>query len=96
MSLEKEARHHEAIKAQALGEGLQVHRLEKLSRYETHLDRKFERTLGMLVKLKELARGSVRGEISHEIGRKQDASTTGAKPSRAGFSAELRHSGAGT
>jgi hypothetical protein len=27
-------------------------KLEKLSRYETHLDRKFERTLGMLVKLK--------------------------------------------
>lgn len=52
--MEKEARHHEAIKAQTLGEGLQVHRLEKLNRYETHLDRKFERTLAMLVKLKEL------------------------------------------
>ena len=56
-SLEAEARHHEAIKAQALGEGLQVHRLEKLTRYETHLDRKFERTLAMLVKLKELRSG---------------------------------------
>ena len=55
--VEKEARHHEAIKAQALGEGLQVHRLEKLTRYETHLDRKFERTLGMLLKLKELRGG---------------------------------------
>ena len=54
---EKEARHHEAIKAQALGEGLQMHRLEKLTRYETHLDRKFERTLGMLLKLKELRGG---------------------------------------
>jgi len=53
---EKEARHHEAIKAQALGEGLQAYRLEKLNRYETHLDRKFERTLGMLLKLKELKR----------------------------------------
>ena len=53
-SMEAEARHHEAIKAQALGEGLQVHRLEKLTRYETHLDRKFERTLAMLVKLKAL------------------------------------------
>ena len=52
--LEKEARHHEAIKNQAMGEGLQAWKLEKLSRYETHLDRKFERTLGMLVKLKEL------------------------------------------
>ncbi|NMM29167.1 MAG: hypothetical protein HHJ12_18300 [Glaciimonas sp.] len=54
ITTEKETRHHEAIKAQTLGEGLQVHRLEKLTRYETHLDRKFERTLSMLVKLKEL------------------------------------------
>lgn len=52
--IEAETRYHEAIKAQAMGEGLQVHRLEKLGRYETHLDRKFERTLAMLVKLKQL------------------------------------------
>jgi len=59
--MEKEARHHGAIKAQTLGEGLQVHRLEKLTRYETHLDRKFERTLSMILKLKELrSRGSAR------------------------------------
>jgi hypothetical protein len=51
---EKEARHHEAIKNQTLGEGLKAYQLEKLSRYETHLDRKFERTLGMLIKLKDL------------------------------------------
>jgi hypothetical protein len=49
-----EVRNHDAIKAQTLGEGLQAHRLEKLNRYETHLDRKFERTLAMLLKLKEL------------------------------------------
>ena len=49
---------HEAIKAQTLGEGLQAHRLEKLNRYESHLDRKFERTLAMLLKLKELRRGA--------------------------------------
>lgn len=55
--MDKEARYHEAIKAQTLGEGLQVYRLEKLTRYETHLDRKFERTLAMLVKLKELRSG---------------------------------------
>lgn len=54
LGMEKEARYHEAIKAQTLGEGLQVHRLEKLTRYETHLDRKFERTLSMILKLKEL------------------------------------------
>ncbi len=57
IELEREARHHEAIKLQAIGEGLQVQRLEKLTRYETHLDRKFERTLAMLVKLKELRAG---------------------------------------
>ena len=49
-----EARFTPAIKAQTLGEGLQAHRLEKLNRYETHLDRKFERTLAMLLKLKQL------------------------------------------
>jgi hypothetical protein len=56
-SVEKGTRHHAAIKAQALGQGLQVHRLEKLSRYETHLDRKFQRTLAMLLKLKDLRDG---------------------------------------
>ena len=53
-----EVQGHEAIKAQTQGEGLQAHRLEKLNRYETHLDRKFERTLAMLLKLKELRRGA--------------------------------------
>jgi len=55
---DKEARHAGAIKAQAFGEGLQAHRLEKLNRYESHLDRKFERTLAMLLKLKEVRRAS--------------------------------------
>lgn len=52
-----EARFTPAIKAQTLGEGLRAHLLEKLNRYETHLDRKFERTLAMLLKLKELRGG---------------------------------------
>lgn len=56
--MEREARYQPAIKAQTLGEGLQAHRLEKLNRYETHLDRKFERTLAMLLKMKELRSGS--------------------------------------
>ena len=51
---EKESRHHDAIVNQTIGEGLQAYRLEKLSRYETHLNRKFERTLAMLIKLKDL------------------------------------------
>lgn len=46
-----------AIKSQILGEGLQADRLENLNRYETHLDRKFERTLAMLLKMKELRGG---------------------------------------
>lgn len=50
----KEAEFTPAIKAQTLGEGLRAHLLEKLNRYETHLDRKFERTLAMLLKLKDL------------------------------------------
>lgn len=50
----KEAELTPAIRAQTLGEGLRAHLLEKLNRYETHLDRKFERTLAMLLKLKDL------------------------------------------
>jgi hypothetical protein len=53
---DKQARYTPAIQVQTLGEGLQAHRLEKLNRYETHLDRKFERTLAMLLKLRELHR----------------------------------------
>ncbi len=51
---EKEIRHHDAIKNQTVGEGLQAYKLLNLSRYETHLDRKFERTLAMLIKLKDI------------------------------------------
>ena len=53
----QEARYTPAIKTQTLGEGLQAHRLENLNRYETHLDRKFERTLAMILKLKSLRGG---------------------------------------
>ena len=49
-----EIRHHEAIKRQVIGEGANVPNMENLTRYETHLDRKFERTLAMLIKLKDL------------------------------------------
>ena len=53
----QKARYTPAIKAQTVGEGLQAHRFEKLNRYEVHLDRKFERTLAMLLKLKSLRGG---------------------------------------
>jgi hypothetical protein len=48
------ATHHAEIKAQAFGEGVRSDRLVFLNRYETHLDRKFQRTLAMLIKMKEL------------------------------------------
>jgi hypothetical protein len=42
------------IRRQAFGEALDPDRLEKLSRYEVHLDRKLEKTLAMLIRLQEL------------------------------------------
>ena len=42
------------VREQAFGESLDPDRLERLGRYEVHLDRKLERTLAMLLKLKEL------------------------------------------
>jgi len=54
---QREVQHHLAIKNQALGEGFRPVSLQNLCRYETHLDRKFERTLAMLIKLKELRSG---------------------------------------
>lgn len=46
------------IRAQAFGEALDPHKLERLARYEVHLDRKLERTLAMLLKLQELRAGA--------------------------------------
>ena len=54
LQMHKVARYYQEIKAQTLGEGLRPQQLEKLNRYEVHLDRKFERTLAMLLKLKDL------------------------------------------
>lgn len=58
--LERETQHHFAIKNQAIGEGIRPAYLQNLCRYETHLDRKFERTLAMLIKLKAM-RGGAQG-----------------------------------
>lgn len=44
------------IRDQALGEAADAPQLERLARYEVHLDRKLERMLAMLFKLKELRR----------------------------------------
>ena len=47
------------IQSQAFGEALKPTRLDELSRYEVHLDRKLERVLAMLLKLQDMRRPSV-------------------------------------
>ncbi|HKF96195.1 MAG TPA: hypothetical protein VKB96_16710 [Gammaproteobacteria bacterium] len=49
-----ELKNRPLIRAQAFGESLDPDKLERLSRYEVHLDRKLERTLAMLIRLREL------------------------------------------
>ncbi len=50
----KELDNRPLIRAQAIGEAFYPHELDRLARYEIHLDRKFEKTLAMLLKLKDL------------------------------------------
>jgi hypothetical protein len=45
------------IREQAFGEALDPDKLERLARYEVHLDRKLERMLAMLLRLKDLRQG---------------------------------------
>ena len=49
-----ELRHRDAIRDQALGIAYAADGLEAPARYEIHLDRKLERTLAMLIRLREL------------------------------------------
>src|ERR1700727_3067317 len=53
----KELANRPLIREQAFGEALDPDKLERLGRYEVHLDRKFERTLAMLLRLKTCGRG---------------------------------------
>jgi hypothetical protein len=46
------------LREQAFGESLDPDKLERLGRYEVHLDRKLERMLSMLFRLKDLRRGA--------------------------------------
>ncbi|MFO0688362.1 MAG: hypothetical protein U0900_06625 [Myxococcota bacterium] len=46
--------HRPLVREQAFGEALDPDRLDRLARYEVHLDRKFERILAMLLRLKSL------------------------------------------
>jgi hypothetical protein len=50
----KELANRPLIREQAFGEALSIHKLNGLGRYEVHLDRKLERTLAMLFRLKDL------------------------------------------
>jgi hypothetical protein len=57
----KELANRPLIREQAFGEALDPYKLERLGRYEVHLDRKLERTLTILLRLKELRQRTVEG-----------------------------------
>jgi hypothetical protein len=54
----KELANRPLIREQAFGEALDPDKLERLGRYEVHLDRKLGRMLTMLLRLKDLRRGA--------------------------------------
>jgi hypothetical protein len=54
----QELEYRPLIREQAFGEAVDPDRLERLARYEVHLDRKLERMLAMLLKLQELRRAA--------------------------------------
>jgi hypothetical protein len=56
---EKELTYRPLIRDQAFGKALDRDKLERLGRYEVHLDRKLERMLAMLLRLKDLRQGMV-------------------------------------
>ena len=58
---QKELANRPLIREQAFGEALDPDKLERLGRYEVHLDRKLERMLTMLLRLKDLRRPAVDG-----------------------------------
>ncbi|GAB2178314.1 hypothetical protein [Dongia sp. agr-C8] len=57
----KELTNRPIIREQAFGEALDPDKLDRLGRYEVHLDRKLERMLAMLLRLKDLRAGAVPG-----------------------------------
>ena len=54
----KELAYRPLIREQAFGDAVNADKLERLGRYEVHLDRKLERTLTMLIRLQDLRSGS--------------------------------------
>jgi hypothetical protein len=57
----KELANRPLIREQAFGEALDPDKLERLGRYEVHLDRKLERMLTMLLRLKDLRQRTIVG-----------------------------------
>ena len=55
----KELVNRPLVREQAFGELLDPDKLERLGRYEVHLDRKLERMLAMLLRLKDLRQGTI-------------------------------------
>ena len=55
----KELANRPLIREQAFGDALDPNKLERLGRYEVHLDRKLERMLTMLLWLKDLRRTTI-------------------------------------
>jgi hypothetical protein len=56
---QKELANRHLIREQAFGDALDPNKLERLGRYEIHLDRKLERMLTMLLRLKDLRRTTI-------------------------------------
>ena len=56
-----ELEHRDAIREHAFGSASPTQRLEVTARYEVHLDRKLERTLAMLIRLREFRHPAVPG-----------------------------------
>jgi hypothetical protein len=57
----KELENRPLVRDQAFGEALDPDKLERLGRYEVHLDRKLERMLAMLLRFKDLRHGTAEG-----------------------------------
>ncbi len=57
----KELANRPLIREQAFGEALDPDKLERLGRYEVHLDRKLERMLTMLLRLRDLRQATIAG-----------------------------------
>jgi hypothetical protein len=65
----KEIANRPLIREQAFGESLDPEKLERLGRYEVHLDRKLGRMLSMLIRLRDLRRARSQADPFGKIER---------------------------